>query len=92
VNGKLNFKRTPHFRRAFDALPPDKQLAAAEAFKIFRANPFDPRLKPHKINRLSSLWKRPVWSVSIQADLRAVFYVVGNDVVSLDIGDHSIYK
>jgi mRNA-degrading endonuclease YafQ of YafQ-DinJ toxin-antitoxin module len=92
MNGPLNFKRTPHFRRAFDALPPDKQEAAREAFALFKVNPFDPRLKPHKINRLSSLHKRTVWSVSIGPNLRAVFCLVENNVISLDIGDHAIYE
>jgi hypothetical protein len=87
------FKRTPQFRRAFDALSADDQNAAREAFKKFKANPLnDPGLKPHKINRLSALRKRTVRSVTIKGDLKAVFTIDGNSIISEDIGTHDIYK
>ena len=86
------FKRTPQFRRAFDGLSPTDQEAAREAFKIFKQDPFDARLRPHKINRLSALRKRTVHSVTIANNLRAVFEVHGNIILSLDIGTHDIYK
>jgi hypothetical protein len=86
------FKRTPQFRKSFDGLDPAQQKAAKEAFKIFKANPFDPRLRTHKINRLTSLLKHTVHSVTIDGDLRAVFTIRKNEVISLDIGTHAIYK
>jgi hypothetical protein len=92
VSESYVFKRTPQFRRAFDGLDPASQKAAKEAFKIFKKDPFDPALGTHKINRLSSVMKRIVYSVKIQSDLRATFYIKGNKVISLDIGTHDIYK
>ncbi len=86
------FKRTPQFRKAFDALAPEDQKAAKESLKIFKRDPFDPALKTHKINRLSALWRRNVWSVTIKGNLRAVFCMKSNQIISLDIGTHDIYK
>lgn len=86
------FKRTPQFRRSFDDLSPDEQTAARKAFAIFKTNPFDPRLRTHKINRLSALHKKTVYSVAILNNLRAVFHMDGSVVTSLDIGSHDVYK
>ena len=36
--------------------------------------------------------RRTIYSVSIESDLRAIFYLEGDVVVSLDIGDHAIYR
>jgi hypothetical protein len=86
------FKRTHQFRKSLDALSPDDQKAAREAFKKFRMDPFDKSLRVHKINRLSSLRKQTVRSVVITERLRAVFTINGNVVLSEDIGHHDIYK
>jgi len=85
------FRATPQFHRSFDALSPDEQRAAKAAFKVFKINPFDPSLKTHKINRLTSLARRAIYSVIILPNLRALFYLDGNRVVTLDIGTHEIY-
>ena len=76
------FKRTPTFRRSFDNLNADDQKAAREAFKKFKVDPFDPALKTHKINRLSALRRTTVRSVTIKGDLKAVFTIDGNSVIS----------
>lgn len=86
------FKRTPQFKKSFDALSLGEQEAARAAFKKFKADPFDPTLKPHKINRLSALRKTVVRSITIAGDLKAVFTVDGNTIISEDIGTHEIYK
>jgi hypothetical protein len=49
-------------------------------------------LGTHKIARLSVLYKEPVWSVPILGNLRALFVVHGETILSVSIGDHSIYK
>jgi len=71
--------------------PAEKRLAAT-AFKIFKQNPFDPRLRPHKIYKLSAIYGKTVHAVEIADDLRAAFYVEGNVIWSVDIGDHRIYR
>ena len=58
---------------------------------MFKVNPFDPRLRPHKIERLSSHYGRTVYAVEIEGDLGLAFYVDGASVVSLVIGTHKIY-
>ena len=62
------------------------------AWKIFKQNPFDPRLRAHKIHRLSSQCGRTIYAVEIEGDLRAVFYIERDCVVTVDIGTHDIYK
>lgn len=86
------FKTTPQFRRALRSLSPDQKQAAKTAFQIFKENPFDPRLGTHKIQRLSAIMKRTVYAVEIQNDLRALFYIEKDVVVSFLIGNHDIYK
>lgn len=65
---------------------------ALNAYRIFKIDPFDPRLGTHPIARLSSRLRRQIYSVEIGPDLRAVFYREGNTIMSLDIGTHAIYK
>ena len=59
---------------------------------MFRANPFDVRLRSHKIHRLSARYGRTIYAAVIEGDLRAVFYIDGDIVVTVDIGSHSIYR
>jgi len=46
-----------------------------KAFAIFKQNPFDPRLRSHKIQKLSARYARVIYAAEIEADLRLVFYV-----------------
>lgn len=77
-----------HFHRLND---PQKE-SARQAWKIFKEDPFDPRLRPHKIHRLSAFYAKTIYAVDIEGDLRSTFYVDGNWIVSVDIGTHDIYK
>ena len=64
----------------------------APGLEIFQENPFDPRLRPHKIYRLSARFNRTIYAADIEGDLRAVFYVEGDVVITVDIGSHDIYR
>jgi mRNA-degrading endonuclease RelE of RelBE toxin-antitoxin system len=86
------FRAAKSFRRALTKLPPDQKRSAAAAFKIFKQNPFDPRLHPHKIHRLSAAYGKTIHAVRIEGDLRVVFYLEGETVWSVDIGTHAIYR
>lgn len=86
------FRAARSFRRALASLTPEQKRLAQSAFAIFKHNPFDPRLRPHKIHRLSAAYGKTIHSVVIAADLRAVFYVEGDIVWSVDIGTHAIYR
>jgi len=47
-------------------------------------NPFDPRLGSHRIQRLSAILCQTVYAAVIEGDLRAVFYLDGNQVVTFN--------
>ena len=89
---KYRFQATPTFRKALARLTLAQKQSAKAAFAIFKENPFDPRLRTHKIQSLSSRHGRTIYSVRVEADLRAVFYIEGEIVVSVDIGTHAIYR
>jgi mRNA-degrading endonuclease YafQ of YafQ-DinJ toxin-antitoxin module len=86
------FEATETFWENFYDLPPGQKESTRRAWKIFKENPFDQRLRPHKINRLSARYGKTIYAVDVEGDLRAVFYVERNCVVTVDIGTHAIYK
>ena len=72
---------------------PDRQKASArEVWAIFKEDPFDPRLRTHKIHRLSAIMRQTVYAVVIEGDLRVVFYIEGDAVISFNIGSHAVYR
>ncbi len=89
---KYRFRVAKPFHRDLFKLPPNQYRAAVKAYKIFKVNPFDPRLRTHKIHRLSAQYGKTIYSVCIEADLRAVFYIEGNTIWSVAIGSHAIYR
>jgi mRNA-degrading endonuclease YafQ of YafQ-DinJ toxin-antitoxin module len=89
---KYRYRVAKPFHRALAKLQPDQYRAAVKAYKIFKQNPFDPRLRTHKIHRLSAQYGKTIYSVAIEADLRAVFYIENNTVWSVAIGTHAIYR
>jgi len=79
---------TSGFRKAFKRkVRGNKNLEVRfrDRVAIFQVNPFDPRLKTHRLaGRLEGLW-----SFSIDFDLRVVFsFVEPSRVVFVDIGTH----
>jgi mRNA-degrading endonuclease YafQ of YafQ-DinJ toxin-antitoxin module len=86
------FKSTPAFRKALSKLPFSQKGSAKKAFALFQKDPFDPRLHTHKIHHLSALYKKTIYAVRVEDDLRSIFYVDGDVIVSLDIGTHAIYR
>ena len=86
------FKPTQRFWESFYGLTSSQKDSARRAWKIFKVNPFDPRLRPHKIHRLSARFGRTIHAVEIESDLRVVFYLDGDVVVTVDIGSHEIYR
>ncbi len=88
----MRLKTTPAFRKALARLSRSQKASAKRAFALFRQDPFDPRLRTHKIHHLSALYKKTIYAVRVEDDLRSVFYMEGEDVVSVDIGSHAIYR
>jgi mRNA-degrading endonuclease YafQ of YafQ-DinJ toxin-antitoxin module len=86
------FKPTQRFWESFYALSSSQKESTRRAWRIFKENPFDPRLRSHKIHRLSARFGRTIYAAEIESDLRAVFYVEADLVVTVDIGSHDIYR
>ncbi len=89
---RYRFLATPQFWRSYNKLTDAQMESARQAWKIFQVNPYDPRLRTHKIASLSARFGCTIHSVWIEGDLRAVFYQDGADIVSVDSGTHAIYR
>ena len=76
------------FKRAFKKLTrrqPSLDGAFWARLEIFIEDPFDPRLRTHKLT--GDL--KGLWSFSLRHDQRVVFFFAEKDsAVLLDIGDH----
>ena len=78
----------PHFRRAYKSLPLSVKKRAENRVEIFREDPFDSRLRTHKLHgQLSHLW-----SFYIDSKYRIIFEFDEKDAIFLDTGDHDIYR
>jgi hypothetical protein len=89
---KYRFRAVERFWTSFYRLSPADKESARNAWKIFKEDPFDPRLRAHKIQRLSAYYGRTIYAVKIEGDLRSMFFLDGETVVSLTNGTHDIYK
>lgn len=80
---------SPQFEREYKCLPEKVKEKAEKKEKIFRNNPFDSRLKTHKLSgRLSGFW-----SFSIDNRYRIIFELKNEKTFIFHIiGDHSIYR
>ena len=86
------FRASETFWRNFYRLPNRQKAAVRRTWKVFKANPFDPRLGVHKIHSLSARSGKTIHALVIEADLRAVFFIEGDTVFTVDIGTHAIYR
>ena len=89
---KYRYRAVERFWTSFYRLAPAQKESARRAWIIFKEDPFDFRLRTHKIQRLSAQYGRTIYDVEIEGDLRSTFYLDGETVVSLIIGTHAIYK
>jgi mRNA-degrading endonuclease RelE of RelBE toxin-antitoxin system len=88
----FRFKASRAFWKNLSKLPERQQASAKAAFKIFKTDPFDPRLRTHRINSLSALYSKTIYAAEIEGDLRVAFYVEGGVVFTVDIVSHAIYR
>jgi hypothetical protein len=77
---KYRFRAAKSFWRSWSGLSEVQRRAVRQAFAIFKTNPFDPRLRAHKIHRLSAQYARTIYAVDIAGDLRATFFLEGETV------------
>jgi mRNA-degrading endonuclease YafQ of YafQ-DinJ toxin-antitoxin module len=77
------------FKKSFKKLPPKIQRKTISRIKLFKENPFDPRLRTHPLSGK----EKECWSFWIDYRYRIKFiFVDENEVLFLDIGTHNIYK
>ena len=76
------------FEQQFKKLPKEIKLLVEKKEKIFRKNPFDPKLKTHKLHgELSEFW-----AFSINYQYRIIFDFADEDSVRFySIGKHDVY-
>lgn len=77
------------FDKSYKKLPKEVKEKAKIKEKIFRKDPFDPRLKTHKLSGK----EKECWAFWVDYRYRIKFiFLNGNEVLFLDIGTHDIYK
>ncbi len=80
---------TSRFIKDLKKLSKEKQKLAVKREEIFRKNPFDTRLKTHKLS--SSL--QGYWAFSLTYSDRVLFrFLTKNEAIFYKIGSHDIYK
>jgi hypothetical protein len=82
----MNSHITEKFRKAFAELPADVQKQARQAYRLFIENAHHPSLRFKSIHPA-----RPIYSVRIGIDYRAIGIRDGNDIVWYWIGSHAEY-
>ncbi len=77
------------FAKQFKNLPKIIQKKALKAEKFFRANPFHPSIRLHKLQGKL----KDYWSISLDRKHRIIFLVEQNgNIIFISIGKHSIYE
>ena len=82
---------TTRFERSYKKLPAAVKNDAEKRETIFRKNPFDHRLKTHKLKgRLSDFWS---FSVNYKYRILFEFDEKSKSIVYFyDVGDHDVYQ
>lgn len=57
---KYRYRAVERFWTSFYRLSPDQKESVRKAWKIFKEDPFDPRLRAHKIQSLSAHYRRTI--------------------------------
>lgn len=86
---QIEIRYTPAFLKSLRRFPKDKLKFLAEKEKIFRENPYDARLKTHKLKgELADFY-----AFSISYHWRIVFHFESDNVIVFDaIGTHEVYR
>ena len=79
-----NIERSSRFKRSFKKLSESSQKKLRGKIKLFVQDPFDPRLRTHKLKPR----EKQYYAFSIEYDLRVVFRFEKDSVIFLDIGTH----
>jgi len=82
----MNSHITNKFREAFAELPADVQNQARQAYRLFIENPHHPSLRFKAIHP-----SRPIYSVRIALNYRAVGIRKDDDIIWYWVGSHADY-
>ncbi len=82
----MNSHITDKFRNAFAELPADVQKQVRQAYRLFTENPHHPSLRFKPIHLT-----RPIYSVRVGLDYRAVGIRDENEIICYWIGSHAEY-
>ena len=83
----MNSKTTERFWKCYEKLPIRIKRMAKEAYKQFQTNPYYPSLNFKQVHST-----RPIFSVRITKDYRAVGIIQGEDIIWFWIGSHLEYN
>jgi hypothetical protein len=78
---------TSDFWKLYNALPEDVQHKADKAYALWRIDPQGHGLYFKRVGR-----KRPVYSVRIGLDYRAIGLLEGDTIIWFWIGPHDVYE
>jgi hypothetical protein len=79
-------RRTPRFKKAFEALPSDVQELARAAFRQFLADPAHPSLRFKQVHTSA-----PIYAARVGIHYRALAVREGDTLLWFWIGSHSDY-
>lgn len=86
---KVQILYSKKFAKSYKRLPKEIKLLAEKREEIFRQNPFDSRLKTHKLSGKL----KDHYSFSIAYNWRIVFHFVDDNTVGFDeAGTHEVYR
>ena len=69
---RYRYQAVDRFWTSFYRLPAAQKESVRRAWAIFKEDPFDPRLRTHKIQRLSAYYGRTIYAVeSVVGFIRA---------------------
>ncbi|MCH7849681.1 MAG: hypothetical protein IIB53_15130 [Planctomycetes bacterium] len=83
----MKSRTTERFRKSFAQLPTRAQRQARQAYQRFRQNPNHPSLRLKKVHST-----RPIYSVRISLDHRALGVREGDEMIWFWIGSHGDYE
>jgi len=82
-------KTTVYFDKRYKNLPQKIKKKAKEKEKIFRSNPFDPRLRTNKLHGRD----KDSWAFWIDYAYRVKFiFLLEEEILFLDVGTHNMYS
>lgn len=85
----MEIRYRSRFRKEYSKLPKDVQKRAEDIVKIFAKNPFDSRLKTHKLHGPLA----DFYACAVNFKHRIIFAFVDKKTVEFySIGDHDIYE